>query len=79
MYKLYINKEIAELRIEPIGILMADKSKITNTPSRFNNSYMVCSDRKVLKQKAEEIKMEWVREAEELLEKYNNVKIKVKY
>ena len=79
MFKLYHNKQTGELRIEPIGKIMIDTSKITNAPTKFNDVYMVCSDRKVLKEKAEQFKNEWIKETEELLEKYKSIKIQVKY
>ena len=79
MYKLYINKEEFTLKIEPIGNLSIDAKKVTDIPTFFNHTYMVCTDRKALKQKALEIKNEWICEAKEVLISLNAMEIKIKY
>ncbi|OHD20794.1 MAG: hypothetical protein A2Y34_07120 [Spirochaetes bacterium GWC1_27_15] len=76
MYQLYQNKNDAIIKIQKLSKVFQDKeSRITDEIMIFNDVYSFCKDRKKLKQKAEEIKQEWVNEAKALLEKYENIKI----
>jgi hypothetical protein len=79
MYRLYVSKSERVLKVEPIGNLMIDTSKITDEPSWFNDCYMVCNDRKILKEKAIEIKNEWIQKAKEELECMESLEIKSRY
>ncbi|WP_097026160.1 hypothetical protein [Clostridium peptidivorans] len=79
MFQLYFNKKKKELKIAPLKNLMIDKSKITNEVTRFNDCYFVSLNRKALKDKANAIKEEWIKEVEEELNQFKNLKIQVKY
>jgi len=78
-YKLYHDKEKSELIISPIDNLLCDESKITNELLYFNDNYIVCSDRKALKEKAKDIKEEWITEAYDNWKMIQNIKIVDKY
>lgn len=79
MFQLYFSKEKKELKIEPLKKLMIDESKITNEVMKYSNCYFVSLDRKALRDKANSLKEKWIKEAEEELNKFKDIKIKVKY
>ena len=79
MYKLYHDKRNLDLRIEPLGNLLIDTSKIGEMPTIFNDSYYVCNNRKALKELAQEIKKNWINEYTDLLEMTKHTEIKNKY
>ena len=79
MFKLYHNKDNYEISISPLGNLLADTSKITDVPMRFNANYFVCRDRKILKSFAEELKQGWITDTESQLRKLKGLEIKIKY
>ena len=54
-------------------------SKASDEVTVYNDCYFICNDRKKLREKANEIKNEWITELEDELEKANNMKIKNKY
>ncbi|OME55487.1 hypothetical protein BSK59_13505 [Paenibacillus odorifer] len=75
MYQLYHNKEEAEIEVKPIKAAFKN-IEITDEITRYNQYYFFCNKRKLLKEKAEEIKAEWVKEAQETLDKLNQIMIK---
>lgn len=79
MFQLYVNKIKKELKISPLSNLMIDKNRITNEVTLYNDFYFVSLNRKVLRDKANSIKEQWIREAEEEANNFKNIKIKNKY
>lgn len=75
MYQLYHNKEEAKIEVKPIKAAFKD-IEITDEIRRYNQYYFFCNKRKLLKEKAEEIKTEWIKEAQETLDKFNQIVIK---
>lgn len=74
MYQLYHKKSEGIIKIEKLKKVFS-KVEVTDEIMCFNSVYYLCSDRKKLKEKALEIKNEWVSEAKLLLEKYESIKI----
>lgn len=79
MYKLYFSKRDFVLKIEPIGGLMVKENQVTDEAIKFNDFFYVCNNRKILREKAKEIKERWIKETEENLSKFKNMEIKNKY
>ena len=78
VYALYHNKEKVALEIKPWKF-QVDESLDYNKLVFLNDCYFLSYDKKVLKQKAEEIKNIWIKEIEENLKKVTNSEIKMKY
>ena len=77
-YSLYYNKKTLELIIKP------DKyNKIENMSDDkvyyWNENYYYATNRKVLREKANELKEQWIEETEERLNKLKELKVKTKY
>lgn len=79
MYTLYFKKKDCTLLIKPIKNDSRLLAQCTDEVTVFNDCYLLCNDRKKLKQKAEELKEKWIKELEEELQKLKNMKIQVKY
>jgi len=79
MYKLYFNKREKRIEISPVKNTELMALKVSNEVTMYNDCYFICNDRKQLKEKANEIRNEWIIGLEEELEKVNNMKIKNKY
>lgn len=76
MFSLYIDKEKMELVVGKINNLT---DIVTNEIVKFNSCYYIGPDRKELKKYAENMKLEWLKEAEDRVENLKNLKIKNKY
>jgi len=74
MYQLYHNKSDAIIKIEKLKKTF-NHIKVTDEIKFYNSNYFFCLDRNKLKEKALEIKNEWINEAKIILEKYENVNI----
>lgn len=82
IYQLYHDKSKAILKISPMikafyGTTYIDKL-LTNATEEiiyYNTNYFFSFSRKALVQKAREMKEEWIKEAEEILEMYKNIKV----
>jgi len=75
MFSLYVNKEKMELVIAKNTLT----DNITEDIVQYNSCYFIGPDRKKLKEFAEELRVEWIREAETRLEVLKSLKIKNKY
>lgn len=78
-YGLYHNKKQAEIKIITNPNCMIDSSKLTSELKYFNDCYYLSTDRNLIKQKAEEIRSEWIAEAFEKYKTFYAIKIKKKY
>ncbi|MBK5242125.1 MAG: hypothetical protein JJD95_12995 [Clostridium sp.] len=58
---------------------MVNTDNITNIPAYFNDCYMICNNRKVLKEKALEMQLAWIKETEEELKRLKEIKIVSRY
>lgn len=82
IYQLEHNKESGILKVYPIKKTFyktyADKA-LTDKPQDYiycyNPNYFFSFSRKALVQKAREMKSEWIKELEDKLEMYRNIKI----
>lgn len=82
MYKLYHNKNGRELEVSKVkenqkwflGLSCNDNEIV-----RYNDCYYVSKSRKALNELAKQIRAEWIKEAEEVLEKYRKMEIKRSY
>ena len=79
MFSLYYNKRDKEMIIEPIRPSSFMYSKCSDTVTIFNDCYFMCTDRKLLREKANEIKNKWIEEAEKELNGFKKLKLKNKY
>lgn len=75
MYQLYHDKEKAKIEVKPIKAVFRN-IEITDEITRYNQYHFFCNKRKLLKVKAEEIKAEWIAEAQETLDRFNQIVIK---
>ena len=78
MYKLFKDKDKLILRVETIGNLATSGRIVTDEITNYNDNYLICNDKKMLINKAEEIRSEWIKEVEDRLIKLNDLKIKIK-
>lgn len=77
MYQLYYNRERKEIKIKPLEkIFQRDNLLITEELYEYNDCYYFCKSRKILKEKAEEIKVEWIKELEEEINGLKSIEIK---
>lgn len=79
MYRLYINQEKFEMRIEPVGKLFIYDTIDYSEPYLYNSNYTVCTDRKKLQELAKSIKRIWKTTLELKLDQIENMKIRNKY
>lgn len=79
MYELYHSRREKKLEIKPSKNKPFKEDCVINEVATYNDCFYLCSDRKLLKKKAEEIKSEWIEEAEKELEQLKEIKIKNKY
>lgn len=75
MYSLFFDKKRLEICIEPYKNAMIE----TNELYKFNDCRYLCSDRKLLREKAKEIKESWLEEAKQAVRDIESLKIKNKY
>ena len=74
MYQLYLDKDKCILEIKKLSkVFKIDE--IEEDLFQYNDCYYFGKNRKVLKDKAKEIKKRWQSEAENRLEKVKNIKI----
>lgn len=78
-FSLYFNKRDKKLIIETITPSNFMYARCTNKVTKFNDCYFICNDRKLLRDKANEIKNTWVEEAEKDLNYLKELKIRTKY
>ena len=71
-YCLYHNKEKMELKIKPSRL----PCNYTYEVISYNENYYICNNRDKLKEKAEEIKEKWLKEAQERVNILSKIKIK---
>lgn len=75
-YQLYVDKDNCILKISKLTKnLEKEIFIITEKLYRFNDYYYVSTSRKVLKEKALELQLNWKMELEEKLKKINNIKL----
>lgn len=83
LFNLRFNKEDAVLLIEPKKqwpLYKHQKDEILkNGIIQFNDCTYLGVDRKILREKAKEIKQEWIKDAEERLRQFTYLKIITKY
>jgi len=58
---------------------MAKKSAFTDIPTFYNDCYMICNNRKALREKAKEIKQKWMIEAEHEFNQFKEMETINKY
>lgn len=75
MYTLYHNKEDCVIKLEKAKKIMQNIGNFTEDVTCYNNNYYFCLLRSPLKQKATEMKQEWLKEAEDRAELIKNIKI----
>lgn len=75
VYALKFNKKNHILEIGPWKY----PCDCTDEVKQFNDSYFLCTDRKKLREKANELRAEWIKEAKENLEKFEALKVTNKY
>lgn len=78
-YQLYFDRKYKELKITPSKNLMFDYNKAIDKVVQFNDCYFVSSDRKLLREKAYEIKAYWISQTEKELEEFKDIKIVNRY
>ncbi|NMB10334.1 MAG: hypothetical protein GX982_06550 [Tissierellia bacterium] len=74
MYQLYLDKDKCILEIKKLSKVFKNV-EIEEDLFQYNDCYYFGKNRKVLKDKAKEIKKRWQSEAENRLEKVKNIKI----
>ena len=77
MYVLYHNRDKCELKLSK-ATKVWERSKVNlieGVPYYYNTLYTLCTDRKALKQRAIEIKMLWLAEAQMLVQQIEAIKI----
>lgn len=80
MFRLVVDKRYHKLTIEPMGkMINSQKNNVTEKVTRHNDIIYVCLHRKPLKEKATEIKDQWIKDIEKELEEVKNTIIKTKY
>ncbi len=77
MYVLYHNKDKCELKLSKANKIWERSAGnlIEGVPYCYNTFYTLCTDRKILRQHAIEIKMLWLAEAQMMVQKIENIKI----
>lgn len=83
LYQLYYNKSEALIKIQPLASHWKTSDKIIERiqalrPTEmwhYNDWYYLANNRKILKQKAELLKSEWITEIREQLNKFEKIKI----
>ena len=83
MYQLYIDKKVLKLKISPISLCLKNECEVLmykerggdNQILRYNEFYEICKTRKVLLQRARDIKAEWLKEAKDKVEQIEAIKI----
>lgn len=78
MFSLYFDKDKVELVIGKADNLFKDGKDISGIV-KYNDCYYIGPDRKELREFAEKMRLEWLKEAEERVETLRNFKIKNKY
>lgn len=75
MYNLYHNKEQCVIELRKVRSKERQlQAHYTHEPSRFNDCYYICVNRKPLKELAQQLKEGWIIEAKDRLEKTENIK-----
>ena len=81
-YQLYHDKENAVLKLSPIKKVFfnayVDKCMVDKPQDyimTYNQNYLFSFSRKALSQRAREMKAAWIKEAEDKLEMYKNIKV----
>lgn len=72
MYTLYYSRADKEIKVTKARKAM-QMHNFTEEVTRFNNCYFLCSKRKPLIEKAEEIKRKWVLQAEKELDQMKGI------
>ena len=78
MYQLYCNKEKCELKLYKANKNWQNeiqKKLIPNELYHYNDNYTFCTDRKILREFAIDIKNLWMAEAQLLVLKIESIKI----
>ena len=71
-YQLYFDKEECILEINPLKKVF-ENINIVDEIYKYNNCYYFGKNKEILKEKAEELKQEWIKEAEERLHKVEDI------
>lgn len=79
MYTLYFNKADKILKIESSNRLMCKDSAYKSIPTYYNDCYIICDNRKALREKAKELQLKWIAEIENELDQLKKIKILTKY
>jgi hypothetical protein len=74
MYTLYFKKSERKIKLSKSHKSMQNLD-YTDKVTRYNDCYFVCSERIPLKEKAKEIKQNWIEEYEEALNSIKEIKI----
>jgi hypothetical protein len=75
MYQLFVKKSEFRIEVKPLSKTFRN-IEITDQVEQYNDYYYFCKSRKALKEKALEIKSQWVKEAEDMLKRYESIEIK---
>lgn len=83
MYQLYVDKKNLKLKLSPIQASLKNMGQILMYKARggddeilhYNDYYEICKTRKVLLQRACDIKAEWLKEAKDRVEQIEAIKI----
>lgn len=78
MYKLKHNKKDVELTISNFNISNSRELQ-DDEVGYWNECIWIATNRKILREEAQEILKKWIKETEVQLEKLKNLKIKTKY
>lgn len=82
-YQLYYNKDEVKIKVSILSNVFKHSFKIQETIERlkeneiwnYNSFYIFANNRKLLKLKGEELKQQWLLEAEDKLNAIKNIKI----
>lgn len=76
MYQLYMNRSEGKLEVKILTKIFKDKKGIiTDDVVHFNNNYSFSNNRKKLIEYARGLKQEWLKEAQDTVDKVTAIKI----
>jgi len=79
IYGLYHDEEKGILRIENWDRYAGANQGNFNEIRKWNDCWFICNNRKLLREKAHELKKQWILDAQLRLEFLNNVCVETKY
>lgn len=76
MYQLEIRKNAYVIEVKPLKAVFKNRNiPITNEIMKYNEVFYFCNKKQPLREKALEIKTEWTKETEEILNKIKSIEI----